>query len=209
VSRYRTGIVAHGDVHLPESGNPPTPGMGALIELFVPPGARCLELSCADSKATAGPWLGWRGYSHVNVDMSERPRLPFEDESFDAALMIETLEHLVAPDLAAAEVRRVLNPGGVLLVTAPNISYWRRRLDLALPGHDRHRSSFNPCSLRHVLLQAGFNLVGVEGQDGAIIRDLPLARRFSKGRASALYRVAERFFPTLLGFRVGAFAIKA
>ena len=185
----------------------PTAGMRALIELFVAPGARCLEVSCTDSKI-AGPWLHARGYGYVNVDMAARPTLPFDDESFDAALMIETLEHLVAPDRAAAEVCRVLRPGGVLLATASNVSYWRRRLDLALPGGDRHPLSFNPGSLRRVLLQAGFNLVGVEGQDGAIVRDLPLARIFWKGRASAPYRVAERLFPSLLGLRVGAFAIK-
>jgi SAM-dependent methyltransferase len=208
VSRCSPDVKAHEDAYSTESGDAPTPGMRALIELFVPSGARCLEIGYADSKATAGPWLRRHGYSHVNVNMSEGASLPFEDDSFDAALMIETLEHLSAPDLAAAEVRRVLNPGGVLLVTAPNISYWRRRLDLALNGHC-HRFSFNPYSLRQALLQAGFNLVGVEGQDGAIVRDLPLVRRFWKGRTSALYRVAERFFPTLLGFRIGAFAIKA
>jgi SAM-dependent methyltransferase len=209
VSSYRTDVKPHGDDRSPRSGAAPTPAMRALIELFIPSGARCLEVSCTDSKAEAGPWLRGCGYSHVSVNMSETPRLPFEDESFDAALMIETLEHLVAPDLAAAEVCRVLNRGGVLLVTAPNISYWRRRLDLALSSHERHGFSFNPCSLRHVLQQAGFNLVGVEGQDGAIVRDLPLARRFWKGHPSALYSVAERLFPSLLGFRVGAFAIKA
>jgi SAM-dependent methyltransferase len=182
--------------------------MRTLIELFVPSGAQCLEVTCAHSKVTAGPWLRRRGYSHVSVNMSERTVLPLEDESFDAAIMMDTLEHLAAPDLAAAEVRRVLNPGGVLLVTAPNVSYWRRRLYEALPGH-HHRFSFSPCSLRYVLLQAGFNVVGVEGQDGAIVRDLPLARHFWKGHSSALYRVAERLFPSLLGFHVGAFAIKA
>jgi SAM-dependent methyltransferase len=141
--------------------------------------------------------------------MAERSTLPFANESFDAALMIETLERLDAPDRAAAEVRRVLRPGGVLLATAANVSYWRRRLDLALRGRDRQPLSFDPGSLRHVLLQAGFNLVGVEGQDGAFVRDLPLARIFWKGHASAPYRVAERLFPSLLGLRVGAFAIKA
>jgi SAM-dependent methyltransferase len=198
-----------GDAQLAEGGNVLTPAMQALIELFVPSGAGCLEICCADSKATAGPWLRRRGYSHVKVTMSERPSLPFDDKSFDAALMIETLEHLLAPDLAAAEVRRVLNPGGVLLVTAPNISYWRRRLDFVLPGHGHVPRSFNPLSLRHVLLQAGFRLVGVEGQDGAIARDLPLVGRFWKGEASTPYRFAERLLPSLLGFRVSAYAIKA
>jgi SAM-dependent methyltransferase len=209
VSSYRTDVWPHGDAHWPESGNAPTPAMRALIELFVPFGARCLEVSCAESTATAGPWLRRCGYSHVNVNMSERPRLPFEDESFDAALMIETLEHLIAPDLAAAEVRRVLNPGGVLLVTAPNISYWRRRLDRVLLRRDHHSRLFYPWSLRLMLLQAGFNPVGIEGQDGAIIRDVPLVKLLWKGRSSALYRIAERLLPSLLGLRVGAFAIKA
>jgi SAM-dependent methyltransferase len=183
----------------------PTPAMRALIELFVAPGSRCLEVSCVDG-GLAGPWLRARGYGHVTVDIAERSTLPFADESFDAALMIETLERLDAPHRAAAEVRRVLRTGGVLLATAANVAYWRRRL--ALRGRDRPSLSFDPGSLRHVLLQAGFNLVGVEGQDGAIVRDLPLARIFWKGRASAPYRVAERLFPSLLGLRVGAFAIK-
>jgi SAM-dependent methyltransferase len=183
----------------------PTPAMRALIELFVAPGSRCLEVSCADG-GHAGPWLRARGYGHVTVDMEERSTLPFADESFDAALMIETLELLDAPDHAAAEVRRVLRPGGVLLATAANVSYWRRRL--AVRGRDRQPLSFDPGSLRRVLLQAGFNLVGVEGQDGAFVRDLPLARVFWRGHASAPYRVAERLFPSLLGLRVGAFAIK-
>jgi SAM-dependent methyltransferase len=184
----------------------PAAATRARVELFVPPGSRCLEVRCAGG-ALAGPWLRERGYGHVDVDMAERSTLPFADASFDAALMIETLERLDAPDRAAAEVRRVLRPGGVLLATASNVSYWRRRL--APRGGDRQPPAFDPVSLRRVLLQAGFNMVGVEGQDGAIVRDLPLVRVFWKGRASAPYRVAERLFPSLLGFRVGAFAIKA
>ena len=75
-------------------------------------------------------------------------------------------------------------------------------------GEDSRSSSYTPASLRRLLLDAGFSLVGVEGQDGAIVRDLPLAGRFSRGHSSAPYRVAERFFPALLGSRVGAFAVR-
>jgi SAM-dependent methyltransferase len=182
--------------------------MCALIEMFVPPGARCLDVSCTEAKTTAS-WLQEHGYGCINIDMSDRSTLEFEDESFDAAIMIGTLERLMAPVEAASEVHRILKPGGVLLVTAPNVSYWRRRLNQALMRRGHRSVSFNPSSLRHVLLQAGFGLVGVEGHDGAIARDLPLARHLWKGRASALYRVAERLCPTLLGYRVGAFALKA
>jgi len=135
-------------------------------------------------------------------------RAPFESASFDAALLVGVLDRLTQPYVAARQLHRVLRPGGVLLVTAAIDCYWRRRLDRVVGGEDRRASSYTPASLRRLLLDAGFSLVGVEGQDGAIVRDLPLAGRFSRGHSSAPYRVAERFLPTLLGSRVGAFAVR-
>jgi SAM-dependent methyltransferase len=137
--------------------------------------------------------------------------------------MIEVLEHLFAPHDAVAEMYRVLRPGGLLLVTVPNISYWRRRLDLALlgrwnpfgdnlsveqPWRDPHIRFFTVRSLRQMLLQAGFTSVHAEGHGGAVFRDLPLVRRMAKDQPSEAYLVAQRMFPSLLGLRVGAYAIK-
>jgi SAM-dependent methyltransferase len=45
--------------------------------------------------------------------------LPFEDESFDAVICTEVLEHARDPSRALAEVRRVLRPGGRAFVTTP------------------------------------------------------------------------------------------
>lgn len=47
-------------------------------------------------------------------------RLDFPDEYFDTIVSIETLEHVTDPNQAAAEMARVLKPGGELLITAPN-----------------------------------------------------------------------------------------
>jgi ubiquinone/menaquinone biosynthesis C-methylase UbiE len=43
-------------------------------------------------------------------------RLPFADESFDAAMLVSMLHHVDEPELALAEARRVLRPDGRLAV---------------------------------------------------------------------------------------------
>jgi SAM-dependent methyltransferase len=46
-------------------------------------------------------------------------RFPFEDGRFDAVLCNQVLEHVFDPDAFVAEIRRVLAPGGRLLLTVP------------------------------------------------------------------------------------------
>jgi len=60
------------------------------------------------------------------------PRLPVADGAADVVIMSELIEHLVDPDGAVAEVRRVLRPGGSLLLSTPNLAAWYNRGLLAL-----------------------------------------------------------------------------
>jgi SAM-dependent methyltransferase len=55
---------------------------------------------------------------------ADATRLPFADASFDAVTYFDVLEHIVDHQTAVAEARRVLAPGGSLLVTSPNET-WR------------------------------------------------------------------------------------
>ena len=57
---------------------------------------------------------------NVSVHTQSVTSLEFADDTFDVVTMIEVLEHL--PDVAGAlaEIRRVLRPGGRLLLTTPN-----------------------------------------------------------------------------------------
>jgi SAM-dependent methyltransferase len=45
--------------------------------------------------------------------------VPFEDESFDAVVCTQLLEHARSPDEVVAELRRVLRRGGRFVVTVP------------------------------------------------------------------------------------------
>ncbi len=57
----------------------------------------------------------------------------FETQRFDAVFLIEVLEHVSEPQRALAELRRVLKPGGKLILSVPYIfemhdvphDYWR------------------------------------------------------------------------------------
>ncbi len=46
--------------------------------------------------------------------------LPIEDASVDAIVSFETIEHLAAQQEMLAEFRRVLAPGGILVISSPN-----------------------------------------------------------------------------------------
>ena len=46
-------------------------------------------------------------------------RFPFEDSSFDSVLCNQVLEHVFNPQQFLSEIRRVLKPGGRLLLTVP------------------------------------------------------------------------------------------
>jgi SAM-dependent methyltransferase len=59
-------------------------------------------------------------------------RLPVADGAADVVIMSELIEHLVDPDGAVAEVRRVLRPGGALLLSTPNLAAWYNRGLLAV-----------------------------------------------------------------------------
>ena len=67
-----------------------------------------------------------------NVDVEP---LPFEAGYFDLVLFASVIEHLYNPHTVLKEIARVLRPGGILLLEAPNAVALGRRLD-ALVGRN-------------------------------------------------------------------------
>ena len=87
----------------------------------------------------------------------------FADASFDVVLCVSVLEHLWHPDVALAEFRRLLKPGGVCVVNVPSwrgkrlleLSAFRLGLSPAAEMND-HKWYFDPRDLWPLLVRAGF-----------------------------------------------------
>jgi SAM-dependent methyltransferase len=73
-----------------------------------------------------------RGIEDVRVHDLASGALPFAEGSFRAVFAGEILEHLVDTGGFLGEVRRVLQPGGVLILTTPNLASLENRLRLLL-----------------------------------------------------------------------------
>ncbi|GAC1654522.1 MAG: hypothetical protein NVS4B3_18610 [Gemmatimonadaceae bacterium] len=215
---------------------------GALEDQIQPNASDCVDIGCGDGH-TIGRWLDQRAGSYIGVDISETAvehacslgldaraisdasRLPFDDASFDVAVCLEVLEHLFEPHHAAAEAHRVLRPGGVYIVTVPNVAYWRWRRDLALrgawdpfgddesvdaPWRDPHIRFFTADVLRRMLRRAGFGTVEVFGHEGEIgvARVLASAARAHAPTQRRLQKTLERSLLRTLSLRLHAVARK-
>jgi uncharacterized RmlC-like cupin family protein/SAM-dependent methyltransferase len=94
-----------------------------------------------------------RGIEPVWGDLEAR--LPFDDDSFDAVVAGELLEHVRAPGEVVAEVRRVLRPGGTFAGSVPNAYRLQDRLGFLRgrpPDPDpTHLRLYSPTTLRELL----------------------------------------------------------
>jgi SAM-dependent methyltransferase len=74
------------------------------------------------------------------VVRSDLRELPFDDDSFDLVVCWETIEHLEEGQRAVGEFRRVLRPGGLLLISSPNP-------DVYPSGNEHHVHEYRPSEL--------------------------------------------------------------
>ena len=102
--------------------------------------------------------------------------LPFQAGQFDLALLLDVIEHLHKRVELLHEIRRVLRPGGTLLVSAPNRdTSWKRRLRGAGLFHysdPDHKVEYTWDELCDELRAGGFE---PQGEPRPIVYDTPWA----------------------------------
>jgi SAM-dependent methyltransferase len=164
-----------------------------LVKQVAAPGSRVLEVGSAPGHFTAA--LRLAGYDVAGVDLApdrvqdlfaqfdlvvaacdiERDRLPFSDAAFACVVCAETFEHLRwDPFFALSEMNRVLQPGGTLLLSTPNlysiqnIARFLTGRSIADPlqeygklrsvGHMGHVREYSAAQMRRILAAHGFSV---------------------------------------------------
>ena len=186
---------------LPDDLEPPDLDLrsGFLRAEPIAPGERALDLGCGTGEFTA--LLAEAGAEAVGAEVAEaaldrarrrHPELPFElvpvdgplpheDASFALVWSSEVIEHVADTARWLSEVRRVLRPGGRLLLTTPA----HGRAAVALRGVEHysqplgdHLHLYTRGSLRELLSEFGFERIDIRAAGG-----LPPLRRLLLARA--------------------------
>jgi SAM-dependent methyltransferase len=165
-----------------------------------------LDVGCGEGQLTADLLLA--GAHVVGIDVAEEPlrrarsrhgeldlRLvgaegpwPLEDASFDIVWAGETIEHVADTAAWLSEVRRVLRPGGRLLLSTPAhgraallaLALSRRGFDAHFDPRSDHLRFYSARTLRRLLEEFRFEDITVRARGGT-----PWARR-------TLFAVARR-----------------
>jgi 2-polyprenyl-3-methyl-5-hydroxy-6-metoxy-1,4-benzoquinol methylase len=89
--------------------------------------------------------------------------LPYKDDQFYLVTCLELIEHIAMAEVLLDEIKRVLRPGGYLLLSTPNFSFINSRVHYFFgegPGNEGvHLRFFTKKRFEFVLEKAGFQIV--------------------------------------------------
>lgn len=109
---------------------------------------------------------------HTSLTKADAAQLPFPGGMFDVITALDVIEHLDDDHVALCELRRVLKPGGVLIVSVPAYkllwTYWDEILG--------HRRRYTTGSMRKAMEGAGLRVCKVSYSNLLILPPVVLVR---------------------------------
>ncbi|MBI5047561.1 MAG: class I SAM-dependent methyltransferase [Deltaproteobacteria bacterium] len=182
-----------------------------LVKQF-PDGGKILDIGCGYgfflSRMKAKGWqvygidvsetaVSYASGHGLDVALGTLDNVKYEDKSFDVVTLFYVLEHLPDPLKAIQEIRRILNPNGLLLLRVPHTTPIVRILSLLgiknnLYDPPFHLNDFSNVAIKGILKMAGFHNIhtfigGVTSPPGAAVR---LTTLFFGLLAEAVYRLS-------------------
>ncbi len=140
------------DVGCGTGANAPTLAAPGRLVIGVDPSPIALGLA-RDGRPAAAPDQS-AGSRHHAVARADAAALPFADATFDLVVALDVLEHLDDHATAAAELHRVLRPGGALVVFVPALQIlWGLQDDVS-----HHKRRYAKPELRALLAGAGLHI---------------------------------------------------
>ncbi len=151
---------------------------GKLLRNLMPNGGRLLDFGAgAGHFGTAMQKAGWDVVSldiatqskNESPDASfimegDQPRLLFADNTFDVVTLWYVIEHMRNPKKVLQEMRRVLRPGGILLLAQQNFKSCQARIfgpRWLILDPPRHLYQFTPDNLRQMTEKEQFEFITI------------------------------------------------
>ena len=128
------------------------------------------------------------GFSaYHQLDLEQKPHIPYPDESFDVIILADFIEHIRNPDHIFNELKRVLKLDGIVIVSTGNIALWLYRI-LLLFGNfpygrrgildETHVHLYTLSNLCQLMRRSGFRILKRKGTP--IPFELALNNRFGR-----------------------------
>jgi methionine biosynthesis protein MetW len=196
---------------------PPENSVPGKVLALVRPGMSVLDVGCGAGRLSRllsargasvtgierDPRAAARARAHcarvIEADLAGADPLPPGD-LYDAVVCADVLEHLERPDLALAALATHVRPGGLAIVSLPNVAHYEVRLRLLAGRFDyapsgildrSHLRFFTRRTALELIRQSGLRVLAVDA-----VYAVPLGRlaRFWPGMPRALGSLSPRLF---------------
>lgn len=72
-------------------------------------------------------------------NLNQNPKLPLQDEDFDAVLITVSVQYLQYPEAVLSEIQRILKPNGVVIISFSNRMFYQKAIAAWRDGTDNER----------------------------------------------------------------------